>query len=45
MQAEDVQAPWVEGWHCVHDLKTGAFSVPADFAENNAKAFTYPEPK
>jgi hypothetical protein len=26
-------------------LKTGAFSVPADFAENNAKAVKYPEPK
>jgi len=45
MQGEDVKAPWVEGWRCVYDLKTGAFSVPADFAENNAKAVTYPEPK
>jgi len=45
MQGEDVKAPWIEGWHCVYDLKTGAFSVPADFAENNAKAVQYPESK
>jgi len=46
MQGEDDKtAPWIEDWHCVYDLKTGAFSVPADFAENNAKAITYPEPK
>jgi hypothetical protein len=32
-------------WHCVYDLKTGAFSVPPDFAENNATAVKYPEPK
>jgi hypothetical protein len=42
MQGEDVKAPWIEGWHCVYDLKTGAFSVPADFTENNAKAVQYP---
>jgi hypothetical protein len=45
MQGEDIKAPWIEDWHCVYDLKTGAFSVPPDFAENNAKAVTYPEPK
>jgi hypothetical protein len=46
MQGEDDKtAPWIEDWHCVYDLKTGAFSVPPDFAENNAKAVTYPEPK
>jgi hypothetical protein len=45
MQGEEVKTPWIEGWHCVYDLKTGAFSVPRDFAENNAKAITYPEPK
>jgi hypothetical protein len=46
MQGEDDKtAPWIEDWHCVYDLKTGAFSVPPDFAENNAKAITYPEPK
>ena len=42
---EEENAPWIEGCHCVHDLKAGAFSVPADFAENNAKAVKYPEPK
>jgi hypothetical protein len=46
MQGEDDKtAPWIEDWHCVYDLKTGAFSVPADFAENNAKAITYPKPQ
>jgi hypothetical protein len=45
MQGEDVKAPWIEGWYCVYDLKTGAFSVPADFAKNNAEAVKYPEPK
>jgi hypothetical protein len=45
MQGEDVKAPWIEDWHCVYDLKTGVFSVPPDFAENNAKAVTQPEPK
>lgn len=45
MQGEDVPGPWIEGWHCVYDLKTGAFSVPPDFAENNAKAIKNPEPK
>jgi len=44
-QGEEERAPWIEGWHCVYDLKAGAFSVPADFAENNAKAVKYPEPK
>jgi hypothetical protein len=38
-------SPWIEGWRCVYDLKTGAFSVPPDFAENNAKAVKYPQPK
>ena len=45
MQGEDVPGPWIEGWHCVYDLKTGAFSAPPDFAENNAKAIKYPVPK
>jgi hypothetical protein len=30
--------PWIEDWECVYDLKTGKFSVPSDFADNNAKA-------
>ena len=38
------KTPWIEGWHCVYDLKTGTFSVPGDFAENNAKAVKYPAP-
>ena len=43
MQGEDDKtAPWIEDWHCVYDLKTGAFSVPPDFAENNAKAIKQP---
>jgi hypothetical protein len=45
MQGEDVPGPWIEDWHCVYDLKTGAFSVPPDFADHNAKAVTYPQPK
>jgi hypothetical protein len=45
MQGEEVKTPWIEDWHCVYDLKTGAFSVPAEFAEHNLKAITYPEPK
>jgi hypothetical protein len=46
MQGEDDKtAPWIEGWQCVYDLKTGAFSVSHDFADNNAKAVTHPQPK
>lgn len=41
---DDKTAPWIEDWHCVYDLKTGAFSVPPDFARHNAKAITYPKP-
>jgi hypothetical protein len=42
MQGEDKPGPWIEDWHCVYDLKKGAFSVPPDFAENNAKAIKKP---
>ena len=35
-------SPWIQGWRCVYDLRTGAFSVPPDFAENNAKAIKAP---
>ena len=28
----------MEGWHCLYDLQTGRFSVPSDFAGNNAQA-------
>lgn len=44
MQGEEVKTPWIEDWHCAYDMKTGTFSVPAEFAEHNAKAVTYPEP-
>ena len=45
MQGEEEKTPWIEGWHCVYDLQTRTFSVPPDFAENNAQAVKYPEPK
>jgi hypothetical protein len=41
-QGEEKPSPWIEGWHCVYDVKTGAFSVPPDFAENNTKAIKNP---
>jgi hypothetical protein len=44
-QGEEKPSPWIEGWHCVYDLKTGAFSGPPDFAENNAKAVKNPRPQ
>jgi len=44
-QGEEKPSPWIEGWHCVYELKTGAFSVPPDFAENNAKAVKNPRPQ
>ncbi len=44
-QGEDKPLPWIEGWRCVYDLKTGTFSVPPDFAEHNAKAVKTPSPK
>jgi hypothetical protein len=30
--------PWIQGWRGVYDIKTGTFSVPDGFADNNAKA-------
>jgi hypothetical protein len=42
IQGQDKPTPWIEGWRCVYDLKTGTFSVPAHFAENNAKAVKQP---
>jgi hypothetical protein len=44
-QGEEKPSPWIEGWRCVYDLKTLAFSVPPDFAEHNAKAVRDPRPK
>ena len=44
-QGEEKPLPYIEGWRCVYDLKTGAFSVPAAFAEHNAKTIKTPRPK
>src|SRR5207247_6594087 len=44
-QGEENKTPWIEDWRCVYDMKTAAFSVPPDFAENNAKAVKYPQPQ
>jgi hypothetical protein len=41
-QGEEKTLPWIEGWRCVYDLKNRKFSVPADFAEHNAKAVKSP---
>jgi hypothetical protein len=27
-QGEKPKRPWIEGWRCVYDMKTGTFSVP-----------------
>jgi hypothetical protein len=42
-QGREKPAPWIEGWQCVYDLKAGTFSVPAGFAEHNAKAVRNPQ--
>jgi hypothetical protein len=42
-QGEDKPGPWIEDWRCVYDLKTGTFSIPPDFAENNAKTVKMPD--
>jgi len=44
-QGEDKPLPWIEDWHCVFDTKTDRFSIPPDFADHNAKAVQFPEPK
>ncbi|MFZ2158668.1 MAG: hypothetical protein WAV72_21460 [Bradyrhizobium sp.] len=44
-QGQEEPSPWIEGWRCVYDLKTGTFSVPAGFAEHNAKAVKNPQPR
>jgi hypothetical protein len=44
-QGNDRKTPWIEGWRCVYDTKTGKFSVPAIFAEHNALARKLPKPK
>jgi hypothetical protein len=35
--------PWVEGWRCAYDMKTGQFSIPADLADHNAKTVKLPD--
>jgi hypothetical protein len=42
-QGEDRPLPWITGWRCVYDTKTGQFSIPADFARQNAKAVEFPD--
>ena len=42
-QGEDKPLPWIDGWRCVFDTKTGQFSIPADFADHNAKAVEFPD--
>jgi len=43
-QGEDKPGPWVEGWRCVYDMKTGEFSIPPDFVNTNVKAVMFPDP-
>jgi hypothetical protein len=43
-QGEEKPLPWVEGWRCAYDMKTGQFSIPPDFADHNAKAVKLPDP-
>jgi hypothetical protein len=45
IQGNDRKTPWIEGWRCLYDTQTGKFSVPAVFAEHNAKARMLPKPK
>jgi len=37
-QGEKPKRPWIEGWRCVYDMKTGTFSVPPNSPR------TMPEP-
>ena len=43
IQGQDKPSPWIEGWRCVYDMKTGNFSIPPDFAEHNAQALKQPD--
>lgn len=45
IQGNDKATPWIEGWRCVYDTQTGKFSVPAAFAEHNARTRMLPKPK
>jgi hypothetical protein len=38
IQGQEKPTPWIEGWRCIYDLKTGKFSIPPEFADNNAEA-------
>jgi hypothetical protein len=42
-QGEEKPLPWVEGWRCAYDMKTGQFSIPADLADHNAKTVKLPD--
>lgn len=42
-QGEEKPLPWVDGWRCAYDMKTGQFSIPPDFADHNAKAIKLPD--
>jgi hypothetical protein len=42
IQGEEKPSPWIEGWRCVYDVKTGNFSIPSDFADHNARALKLP---
>lgn len=42
-QGERKPLPWIDGWRCVFDTKTGQFSIPSDFAGHNAKAVQFPD--
>jgi hypothetical protein len=41
-QGEDKPLPWIDGWRCVFDTKTGQFSIPVDFPGHYAKAVEFP---
>lgn len=45
IQGNEKPTPWIDGWRCVYDTQTGQFSVPAAFAEHNARARMLPKPK
>lgn len=45
IQGNDRATPWIEGWRCVYDTKSGEFSVPDMFTANNALARKLPKPK
>lgn len=45
IQGNDRPTPWIDGWRCVYDTRTGKFSVPSAFAEHNALARQLPKPK